>query len=150
MTSALCWCFGSFLLIDLVMMTSSTETAQNAAMDIFSENVIIPPRPEASIHHHNHHRRHKDHRERIRSGHLRETPHIVFHTQNERPELESLSPVRLEMDTGDERWVMSAKTFLGLETLIPEQMNISPGAEISEKPMRRGHIIMDHRDKGKA
>ncbi|KAI7794088.1 draxin [Triplophysa rosa] len=155
MTSALSWRFGSFLLIDLVMITSSTETGQNAAMDIFSENVIIPPRPEASIHQHHHHRRHRDHRERIKSGQLRETPHIVFHTQNERPELESLRPVRLEMEPGDKRRVMSARTFLGLETLIPEQMNISPGAEISEKPMRHptghkvfgGHVIMDRHDK---
>ncbi|XP_056589688.1 draxin isoform X2 [Triplophysa dalaica] len=157
MTSALCWRFGSFLLIDLVMITSSTKTGQSAAMDIFSQNVIIPPRPEASIHQHHHHRRHRDHRERIRSGQLRETPHIVFHTQNERPELESLRPVRLEIEPGEKRWVMSARTFLGLETLIPEQINISPGAEIAKKPMRHptghkvlvGHVIMDGHDKGK-
>lgn len=154
MTSALCWCFGSFLLIDLVMMTSSTET-QNAATEIFRENVIIPPRPEGSIHQRHHHRRKRDPKERIRSGQLRET-HIVFHTQNERPELESLGPVRLEMDTGDKRWVRTARTFLGLDSRIPDEMNISQGAGISEKPTRHpaghkvfgGHVIMD-RNKGK-
>nr|XP_055044677.1 draxin-B [Misgurnus anguillicaudatus] len=127
-------CFGVFFFLNLVMMTSSTQTGQNAAMKMFSENVIIPP--ESSIHHHSHHWRHRDSREGMIAGRLTERPHIVSHTQNEHSELKSLSPVRLEMQPENKRWVMSARTFLGLKSSIPEQMNISPGAEISEKVMR--------------
>ncbi|XP_026096672.1 draxin [Carassius auratus] len=149
---ALCWYFGSFLLLDLVTMTLSTETGQGSAMEVFRDNVIIPPRPEASKHQHSHHRKHRGLKERMTAGQLRERPHItVFHTQNEGPDLEGLSPVRLEMEPGDKRHVITPKksTYMGFESLIPEQINISPGAETPEKPMRRptgrnmfrGHIV---------
>ncbi|KAK9954309.1 hypothetical protein ABG768_016389 [Culter alburnus] len=150
---ALCWYFGSFLLLDLMTMTTlSTEMGHNSAMEIFSDNVIIPPRPEASIHQHRHHRNHRGRKERMTAGRLRERPHItVFHTQNEGPDLEGLSPVRLEMEPGDKRRVMTTRkrTFRGFGSLTPEQLNISPGAGTPEMAMRHptghkvfgGHII---------
>ncbi|KAI2649772.1 Draxin [Labeo rohita] len=153
--AAFCWYFGSFFLLDLVTMTLSTRTGHSSAMDIFSDNVIIPPRPEASIHQHSHHRKHKGRKERMTPGQLRERPHItVFHTQNEGPDLEGLSPVRLEMEPGDRRRVITPKkrTSMGVDSLIPEQMNISPGAGTLEKAIRRptgrnmfgGHFIRTH------
>ncbi|CAM4679817.1 unnamed protein product [Leuciscus chuanchicus] len=133
-------------------MTLSTEMGHNSAMEIFSDNISIPPMPEASIHQHSHHRRHRGRKERMTAGLLREMPHItVFHTQNEGPGLEGLSPVRLEIEPGEKRRVMSARkrTFKGFDSLIPEQMNISPGAGTPVKAMRHptgrnvfgGHII---------
>ncbi|XP_067303374.1 draxin-A isoform X2 [Pseudorasbora parva] len=149
---ALCWYFGSFLLLDFFIMTLSTQMGHNSAMEIFSDNVIIPPRPEASIHQHSHHTKHRGRKERVAADRLRERPHItVFHTQNEGPDLEGLSPVRLEIEPRDKRRVMTSRkrTFKGFDSLIPEQMNISPGAGTPEKAMRRptgrkvfgGHII---------
>lgn len=157
---ALCWYFGSILLLDLGTMTLSTEMGHNSAMEIFSDNIIIPPMPEASMHQHSHHRKHRVCKERMTAGLLREMPHItVFHTQNEGPGLEGLSPVRLEIEPGDKRRVMSARkrTFKGFDSLIPEQMNISPGAGTPEKAMRHptgrnvfgGHIIRAVHDEGK-
>lgn len=154
------WYFGSILLLDLGTMTLSTEMGHNSAMEIFSDNVIIPPMPEASIHQHSPHRKHRGRKERMTAGLLREMPHItVFHTQNEGPDLEGLSPVRLEIEPGDKRRVMSARkrTFKGVDSLIPEQMNISPGARTLEKAMRHptgrkvfgGHIIRAVHDEGK-
>ncbi|XP_051516854.1 draxin-like [Myxocyprinus asiaticus] len=137
--TAICWYFGPFLLLILVTMILSAETGQNAAIEIFSDNAVIPPRPEASIHQHSHHRKHRGHKERMIAGQLRKRPHItVIHTQNEGPELKGLSPVRLEMNQGDKRRVMSLtkRIFMGFDSLIPEQMNISPGTEIPEKAMR--------------
>lgn len=156
---ALCWYFGSIFLLDLTM-TLSTEMGHNSDMEIFSDSVIIPPMPEASIHQHSHHRKHRGRKERMAAGLLREMPHItVFHTQNEGPDLEGLSPVRLEIEPGDKRRVMSPRkrTFKGFDSLIPEQMNISPGARIPEKAMRHptgrkvfgGHIITDVHGEGK-
>uniref|UniRef100_A0A673KAC9 Draxin-like n=1 Tax=Sinocyclocheilus rhinocerous TaxID=307959 RepID=A0A673KAC9_9TELE len=156
---ALCWYFSSFLLLDMVTMTLSTETGHSSAMEFFSDNVIITPRPEASIHQHSHHRKYRDRKERMTAGQLRERPRItVFHTQNEGPDLEGLSPVRLEMEPGDKRQVITPKkrTSMGFDSLIPEQMNISPGAETPEKAMRcptgrnvfGGHIVRTH-DEGK-
>ncbi|XP_039508588.1 draxin [Pimephales promelas] len=150
---ASCWYFGSILLLDLGTMTLSTEMGHNSAMEIFSDNVIIPPMPEASIHQHRHHRKHRRRKERMTAGLLREMPHItVFHTQNEGPDLEGLSPVRLEIEPGDKRRrVLSARKrlFNGFDSLFPEQMHISPGAGTPEKAMRHptgrkvfgGHII---------
>ncbi|XP_051947225.1 draxin-A-like [Xyrauchen texanus] len=137
--TSLYWYFCPFLLIDLVTMTLSTETVQNVAIEIFSDKAIIPPRPEAYIHQHSHHRKYRGQKERMVVGQLRKRPHItVVHTQNEGPELEGLSPVRLEMEPKDKRRVMSLRkrTFMGVDSLIPEQMNSSPGAEIPEKVMR--------------
>ncbi|XP_051518232.1 draxin-B-like [Myxocyprinus asiaticus] len=149
--TSLYWYFCPFLLIDLVTMTLSTETAQNEAKEIFSDKAIIPPRPEASIHQHSHHRKHRGQKERMVAGQLRKRPHItVIHTQNEGPELEGLSPVRLEMEPKDKRRVMSLRkrTFMGFDSLIPEQMNISPGAEIPEKVMRHptGHKSLHNKE----
>lgn len=151
---ALCWFFGSFLLLDLVTMTLSTETGHNSAMEVFRDNVIIPPKPEASIHQHSHHRKHRGHKERMTAGQLRERPHItMFYTQNEGPDLEGLSPVRLEMEPDKRRIITPKKrTSMGFDSL----MNISPGAETPEKAMRRptgrnmfgGHIVRTH-DEGK-
>lgn len=157
---ALWWCFGSFLLVDLVTMMSSTEMGHNSAMEIFSDNVIIPPSSEASIHQNRHHRKHRGRKDRMTAGRLRERPRItVFHTQNEGPDLEGLSPVRLEMEPGDKRRVMTTRkrTFKGFGSLIPEQMNISPGARTPEKAIRHptghkvfgGHIIRAVHDEGK-
>uniref|UniRef100_A0A9R1SPM1 Dorsal inhibitory axon guidance protein b n=2 Tax=Cyprinus carpio TaxID=7962 RepID=A0A9R1SPM1_CYPCA len=151
---ALCWYFGSFLLLDLVTMTLSTETGHNSATEVFRDNVIIPPRPEASIHQHSHHRKHSGHKKRMTAGQLRERPHItVVHTQNEGPDLEGLSPVRLEMEPDRRRIITPKKrNSMRFDSLIPEQINISPGAETSEKAMRRptgynmfgGHIVGTH------
>ncbi|XP_065142750.1 draxin isoform X2 [Paramisgurnus dabryanus] len=132
MATALRWRLGLFLFLNSVIMTSG----QNADIEIFGENVIIPPSPKSSIHQHSHHWRHRDRREGMIAGRLTKRPHIVSHIQNEHPELKSLSPVHLEMEPENKRWVMSSRTFLGVDSLIPEQIHISPGAEISEKVMR--------------
>ncbi len=114
--------------------------------------------PEASVHQHSHRRKHRGHKERMTAGQLRERPHItVFHTQNEGPDLEGLSPVRLEMEPDKRRIITPKKrTSMGFDSLIPEQMNISPGAETPAKAIRRptgrnifgGHIVRTH-DEGK-
>ncbi|XP_051961283.1 draxin-like [Xyrauchen texanus] len=136
--TAICWYFGPFLLLILVTMILSAETGQNAVIEFISDNAVIPPRPEASIHQHSHHRKHRGHKERMVTGQLRKRPHItVIHTQNVGPELKGLSPVHLEMNPGDKRQVMSLtmRIFMGFDSLIPDQMNISPSNEIPEKAM---------------
>lgn len=135
-----CWYFALFLIFDLMTMTLGTNTHHNSPMEVFSENIIIPPKPEASIHHHTHQRTDRGRKERMTASQLRERPRIaIFHTQNEGPDLEGLSPVRLEMEPADKRRVMTPrkKTFMGSGSLIQEKMNISPGAETPEKAMRR-------------
>ncbi|XP_059383018.1 draxin-like [Carassius carassius] len=147
---ALCWYFGSFLLLDLVTMPLSTEAGHSSAMEVFRDNFIIPPRPEASIHQHSHHRKHRGHKERKTAGQLRERPHITaLQTQNEGP---NLSPVCLEMEPDKRRIITPNRNSMGFDSLIPEKMNISPGSETPEKAMRHptgrnmfgGHFVRTH------
>ncbi|TRY87058.1 hypothetical protein DNTS_009150, partial [Danionella cerebrum] len=90
---------GPFLIFDMVIMTLKFETAQSSTRAISSDNGIIPPWSEASIHPHR--------------GHRKPVFSTVFYSQHDGPSLEGLK---------DKRRVSRLKK----KNIVLEHFNISP------------------------